>query len=561
VCGRGGECQGISAAFALLKDPRRGYVQLPQYTPEPTCYQERDMNAMRASYLRHLRRTEQSLGDSQTRRFVALHHFHPIVVQKHCEMPNAVSPIPKTLKKVDLKFLKIELGDEDRVRDEEGRKKKQYYFVPNWPIDLAKDDLKYLIRVSRIYQEAKLGSPSPLPTPPATPSPTKQTMVAIGSSYDGIETTPLQPRKLNHEDTESTPGRDAPAAETKTEESTISQKEGTESPVQDTPELADEARPHELLETEVNDDNILDDVIASPRPANLESTVEVNAPVDVMSSAATAHITTTVSGDNEDVDDLLISKPATRSVEIKVDTSADEIQDTPSSQLDKEKYVTPYNLSSVPITERILEKELVEEKLPSHLTMESEEGRRFLFRRMSKFEAKRHEICTPLVEEFVVRWTASLRVMQAGIFEMARAERLIRGAALANKAYAEAMQANFEDVYLDAEGNAVTEKRKQSRIAKERESFNVEPAGGSPEKFREPNAKSVLLGAIIDSQEVISEKFSENYESVNEHVVSELANLRSYLKQEMIEFKRRGDPFIRDIQGSETEVQTAFGMF
>ena len=482
------------------------------------------MNAMRASYLRHLRRTEQSLGDSQTRRFVALHHFHPVVVHKHCDMPNALSPIPKTLKKVDLKFLKMELDDEDRVRDEEGRKRKHYYFVPNWPIDLAKDDLKYLIRVSRIYQEAKVAASLSLTTPPTTPSQTKQTMVAVGSSDDGVAVTPLLPRKLNDEDTEPTPGQDTPAAAVGAEENTILQKEGTESPAQETPELTEETTPKTPLETPPNQGDILDDDTAPP-PADFESNTDVAAPA------------------------------------VSFEEGDGEGKDKPPIELDEEKTVTPYILSTVPITERILEKELEEEKLPAHLSMESEEGRKFLFRRMSKFEANRHKICTPLVEEFVVRWTASLRVMQAGIFEMARAERLIRGAALANKAYAEAMQANFEDVYLDAEGKAVTEKRKQSRIAKERESFGVESPGGSPEKFRDPSSKGGMLGAIIDSQEVISEKFSENYESVNEHVVSELANLRTYLKEEMIEFKRRGDPFIRDIQGSETEVQTAFGKF
>ena len=217
--------------------------------------------------------------------------------------------------------------------------------------------------------------------------------------------------------------------------------------------------------------------------------------------------------------------------------------------------------SSVPITKRIFDTVYNEEKLPSHFSMESEEGRQFLFGRMLKFEERRREVCSPLVEEFVVRWTASLRVMQAGIFEMARAERLIRGAALANKVYAEAMQANFEDVYLDSEGNSVTEKRHQNRIAREREGveYSLESAGGSPEKSKEAHARSHVFGCLVESQQVIAGKFLENFESVNDNVVSELAILRSDLKEEMIEFKRRGDPFIRDIQGSETEIQTTFG--
>jgi hypothetical protein len=153
--------------------------------------------------------------------------------------------------------------------------------------------------------------------------------------------------------------------------------------------------------------------------------------------------------------------------------------------------------------------------------------------------------------------------MQAGIFEMARAERIIRGAALANKAYAEAMQAMYEDVYLDSELNTVVDPRKQKRIAKEREGleYTVE-AGATPEKSRgEAHTRSAMLGSMVDSQAVIAEKFSDNSESVMEQVVADLANIRAYLKEQMIDFKRRGDPFIRDIQESETEIRTTFGKF
>ena len=38
VCGKQGECRGVSAAFKLMGDPRKGYVQLPlhQEYPKPS---------------------------------------------------------------------------------------------------------------------------------------------------------------------------------------------------------------------------------------------------------------------------------------------------------------------------------------------------------------------------------------------------------------------------------------------------------------------------------------------------------------------------------------------
>lgn len=542
VCGRGGECQGISAAFALLKDPRRGYVQLPQFTPEPTCYEEAEMNAMRASYLRHLRRTEQSLGDSEISRCVALHHFHPTIVLKHSQMANAISPIPKTLRKVDVQYLKMELDDKDRVRDEMGRKRKQFYCVPNWPIESAKEDLKVLIRANRIYQEAKMTSPQ---TPDASTN--LSVVVPVVSTPRASGGTPIEPRNLE--------GPLAAAASP-----LVSQEEKTPvAPVEQAP----------------TEEVVKDDVgVSSPSDEATLTGDETDVPAALVVSAAAATVLATAPEVEEEKADIEIAPTESAVLEGKVT----EVEDTePATQVDtvddedaepveleegkEEVDDSSFALSSVPITKRIFETVFNEEKLPSHYSTQSEEGRQFLFRRMSKFEARRLEVCAPLVEEFVVRWTASLRVMQAGIFEMARAERLIRGAALANKAYAEAMQANFEDVYLDSEGNSVTEKRQQLRIAKAREEseYAIESSGGSPEKSKEAYTRSAVFGSLVNSQEVIAGKFLDNYENVNENVVSELAHLRSNLKEEMIEFKRRGDPFIRDIQASEAEIQTTFG--
>lgn len=637
VCGRGGECQGISAAFALLKDPRRGYVQLPQLTPEPTCYEEIDMNAMRASYLRHLRRTEQSLGDSQSGHCVALHHFHPTIVLKHSQMPDSISPIPKTLRKADVQFLKMKLDDSDRVRDETGRKHKKFYCVPNWTIDMAKEDLKHLIRTSRIYQEAKATSPL---TPP--PPVNKSIVVPVGSTPKG---TPIAPRNLKGPlEAAASPRKleGEQAAVANVEEVTPTEEVVTDAVV---PSPADEPTKAIVLTSALATSAAAATVLAASKTvedekedvAPVESTIEggndvlltesaaregkkeeVAAPgteaVEEKKSGVVDGEPATLEGEKEEVAGTeraalggvmaaaAVTKPTALEEEkmeaeeteaVALDEENHEVADTEPAGLVEEKvevnetesatleeskeivlHTEPavleenkdlvedtFELPSVPITKRIFDTVYNEEKLPSHFTMESEEGRQFLFRRMSKFEERRQEVCTPLVEEFVVRWTASLRVMQAGIFEMARAERLIRGAALANKVYAEAMQANFEDVYLDSEGNSVTEKRHQNRIAREREGveYSFESAGGSPEKLKDAHTRSAVFGSLVNSQEVIAGKFLENYAGVNENVVSELASLRNHLKEEMIEFKRRGDPFIRDIQGSETEIQTTFG--
>mmetsp|Transcript_20371 Transcript_20371/g.30882 ORF Transcript_20371/g.30882 Transcript_20371/m.30882 type:complete len:935 (+) Transcript_20371:81-2885(+) len=490
VCGRGAECKGVSAAFSLLKDPRRGYVALPPYYPYPECYEDKDMNAMRASYLRHLNRTEASLGDSSIPRFVALHHFHPLVVQKHSEMVNAVSPIPKTVKKVDLRFLKIKLGDEDRVRNERGHKIKKFYFVPTVSLDETKEHLKHIIRVSRLYAEAKSG---------LDPSPGKPVRVlppGESSKEDGELSSLVDPDAVLQNE-QKPPALPSPAT---------TQRNNS----QDTLRVSSRAGPDDMIDT------------APPKP----------------------RITTTP-------DRSVSSKSADPLLDLVVDTEIDKFD---TSEIDKfDINIDETNLDKqMPqnLSEQIYDKIWPEEILPSNMAMQSEEGRKFLFSRMCKFEGYRYETCIPIIDEFHARWRACLTVMQAGIFETARAERLIRGNAMANKAYSDAMHAMHDDVYLDENGQIVPDIRKQKKLAKDREGIKYSIA-----------SDSVLLGPIVDSQAVLAEKFALYGDVVTQEVVTELSNLRSYLKAQILEFKRRGDPLIRNIQESETEINGAFSIF
>jgi hypothetical protein len=548
VCGRGGECQGVSAAFALLKDPRRGYVQLPQYHPTPRTYAETDMNAMRAAYLRHLRRTEESLirqqqqqqagSDASMRWFVALHHFHPTVVQKHSEMPGALSPIPKTLKKVDLKFLGLQnsLGDEDRVRDEEGRKRKMYYFCPNWPMDMAKADLKRMIRVSRLVSEAS----QPLPSK-SNKSAAAATLLSPLTTSPKKERTPPKKERTTDKKAIKPAALAATAAAVVATTVVANEDKETTKEVAVTEEIA-------VVETLP---------VGWLPPAEADDAGVPAVAVAAATGAAVAGgltVITAFSNEDEEMKEKPEDSPAPQLEAVK----AGEIKmvDTRSAEIDIVK-------AEEPLSSRIFEQEYDEEKLPKNMTMESEEGRKFLFRRMCNFEAKRQGTSGEFVDLFIARWRASLEVMQAGIFEMARAERVIRGAALTNKAYAEAMLAMYDDVYLDSDLNTVVDPRKQKRIAKEREGleYTVE-AGATHEKSRgDAHTRSAMLGSMVDSQAVIAEKFLDNSESVLDQVVTDLANIRAYLKEQMIDFKRRGDPFIRDIQESETEIRTAFGKF
>jgi hypothetical protein len=309
----------------------------------------------------------------------------------------------------------------------------------------------------------------------------------------------------------------------------------------------------------------------APAEAPAEAAVEAAAEAPA-EAAAVATVTTSIDQEekkhvDEADEDLQVERESMETGD------RGEILDEPTTDEEPALHEETSQDEEVPILSDIypkfFEQQYIEEKLPKNILPESEEGRRFLYHRMIKFEALRKANCTPLVEQFAIRWRASLEVMQAGIFETARAERLIRGAALTNKAYAEAMHAIYDDVYVDDDGTTVdlSDNRAQKRLAKAREGveYSIEAQSGvSPEKNRkldEAHTRSAMLGSLVDSQAVLAEKFSENYDRVLEEVVSELANLRAFLKNQMLEFKRRGDAYVRDIRDSEVEVEAAFSKY
>lgn len=168
ICGRGEECKGVSSAFSLLNDPRRGFVQLPDLVMNPETPFEQEQNNIRAAYLRHLSKEsalvdllkDQSDQVDTNTRFVALHHFHPTVVDTHSAKKNSTAPIPRTLKPIDIEYLQLteDITEADRVRDEFGVIQNMYYCVPCYPLSKTKNDLKRLIRIKRMVSEAKLGA-------------------------------------------------------------------------------------------------------------------------------------------------------------------------------------------------------------------------------------------------------------------------------------------------------------------------------------------------------------------------------------------------------------------
>jgi hypothetical protein len=77
--------------------------------------------------------------------YVAMHHFHPLIISEV-----TCKKIPKTVSEEGMVQLGIERDERDRILDEDGKPTGLYHFVPNYPIDKAREDLKQLLRICKI---------------------------------------------------------------------------------------------------------------------------------------------------------------------------------------------------------------------------------------------------------------------------------------------------------------------------------------------------------------------------------------------------------------------------
>lgn len=163
VCENQAACRGLTAAFSMLgNDPRSGFVRLPSYKENPESQFHIDRNLQRESYLRHLLPNHPPQQETLAKD-IALHHFHPRIVQRL--VSKLQKNIPKALPEQKLAQLGMKLDDRDRLFDENGNYTGRHIFAPSYPIEKSKQDLKRLLRLCRALNQVKKDT---------TPSPTEK---------------------------------------------------------------------------------------------------------------------------------------------------------------------------------------------------------------------------------------------------------------------------------------------------------------------------------------------------------------------------------------------------
>jgi len=194
-----------------------------------------------------------------------------------------------------------------------------------------------------------------------------------------------------------------------------------------------------------------------------------------------------------------------------------------------------------------------------------ESDRRAIHSKLRAYENRRRMAYTTKLESSSLYWRSFRELLSASVHETARAERMVLGTAMANKAYAESMQASYDDVFLDDRGAIVNDLKKQKKLLDIRsiQAYDVAPIGKTEEGKRftvkvPEERKSNMLHTLIESQLEISSKFGENAETLGAEIATEISDLRKALAAKVTEINLIGDTIIGELEKTETEVSDAW---
>jgi hypothetical protein len=203
-------------------------------------------------------------------------------------------------------------------------------------------------------------------------------------------------------------------------------------------------------------------------------------------------------------------------------------------------------------------------------TTVDEKTRQLIHSKLKAYESRRRSTYTGKLESSSLYWRAFRDLLTASLAETGRAERLVLGTARANAAYANSMQASYEDVLVDDKGGLVMDNKKQEKLLLVRSSqdYALAPSKqrnstttATTNKTSPDERRTHMLSALIDAQAILADKFGDNAQQLESEIATELTQMRLELEGRIANIKQIGDAIIAELEATETEVAQAWGEY
>jgi hypothetical protein len=205
--------------------------------------------------------------------------------------------------------------------------------------------------------------------------------------------------------------------------------------------------------------------------------------------------------------------------------------------------------------------------MTSYFTVDNK-TRQFIHSKLRAYESRRRSAYAAKLESSSLYWRSFRDLLSASVHETGRAERLVLGTARANATYADAMQASYEDTLIDDRGALVWDAKKRTKLlaVRSQQDYAVAPsvttkdvAGRTRSSMLTEERRNNMLSRLIDSQQIVADKFGENSKQLESEIASELKQLRVDLENKVVAIREIGDTIISELEATELEVSQAWG--
>ena len=171
--------------------------------------------------------------------------------------------------------------------------------------------------------------------------------------------------------------------------------------------------------------------------------------------------------------------------------------------------------------------------------------------KLRAYEAGRKLSYAQKLDTSTLYWQSFRDMLAASVQETGRAQRLVLGTSRAHQLYADAMEAMYEDTFLDDKGNAMLKQRQQKKLSSSRKLSvrNIDTSRPS------------VLTVIRDAQHSISQKFGENAKNMDMEISDEIGALLQEFEKKFSRMRDLGNGIVAELEKIETEVSDAWSKY
>lgn len=170
--------------------------------------------------------------------------------------------------------------------------------------------------------------------------------------------------------------------------------------------------------------------------------------------------------------------------------------------------------------------------------------------KLRAYESRRRLAYAAKFESSSLYWKSFRDLLAASIHETGRAQRLVLGTSRAHKLYSDALQAMYEDVFLDDKGNVMLKANQQKKLAQVRK---------KPEATKTNGSSGSVLTSVRQAQHVMAERLGENANNMDVEIAEEIGRLLDDLKEKFTGMEKLGDAILGELERTDQEVADAWG--